>query len=102
MTLALVVRFDLPDPEAAQRFDTLLGAALPAVAAEPGTQLYLPHTSATEPLVRLVYAVYSDHAAHERHNTAPAMARFLRELPELAAVVRVEELVPTPDVSPRP
>ncbi|GAA0303576.1 antibiotic biosynthesis monooxygenase [Kineococcus aurantiacus] len=100
MSLALVVRFDLPDPAAAQRFDALLGAALPAVRTEPGTHLYVPHTSATEPLVRLVYAVYADRAAHERHNAAPGMARFLRELPDLRATVRVEELVPTPDVLP--
>jgi quinol monooxygenase YgiN len=96
VTLALVVRFDLPDAAAARRFDALLGAALPAVAQEPGTLLYLPHTSPSDPLLRLVYAVYTDHPAHERHNAAPAMAEFLRELPGLEAVVRVEELVPTP------
>jgi quinol monooxygenase YgiN len=96
VTLALVVRFDLPDPAAAQRFDALLGAALPAVREEPGTHLYLPHTSSSEPLLRLVYAVYTDHAAHERHNAAPAMAEFLRELPGLRAAVRVEELEPIP------
>ncbi|WP_432497115.1 putative quinol monooxygenase [Kineococcus gypseus] len=105
--LALNVRFDLRDEDAARRFDALLDAALPAVRAEAGTRLYLVHTvprGAGEPPTRLVHAVYDDAAAHAVHNGAPAMAALLAALPELTTAVRVEEVVPThpDDVPARP
>ena len=96
--LALNVRFDLRDEDAARRFDALLAAALPAVRTEPGTRLYLVHTvvsGAGGPPARLVHAVYEDAAAHAVHDGAPAMAALLAELPVLTTAVRVEEVVPT-------
>ena len=99
---ALVVRFDLPDAEAAEAFDGEVRQVLPGIRAEePGTLLYVPHTVDGEPLARVFYEVYRDRAAHREHEARPATAEFLRRVGGLVASVRVEHLDPYPGLDLR-
>ncbi|GAB7193481.1 hypothetical protein NUM3379_41910 [Kineococcus sp. NUM-3379] len=98
---ALVVRFDLPDPEAAGDFDALVADVLPGISAEePGTLVYATHRVADEPLARVFYEVYRDRAAHAAHEARPATAAFLERVGALVSAVRVEFLDPGPQLPP--
>ena len=93
---ALVVRFDLLDPSAAERFDALVADLLPQIAAhEPGTLSYVVHTVVDAPLSRLFYECYRDRDALDEHERQPHTAYFLREKDALLADSRVEYLTPT-------
>lgn len=92
---ALVVRFDLPDAEAAATFDELVADVVPTmVDAEPGTLVYVTHTVIDAPLSRVFYEVYRDRAALDEHETRPATAAFLAGVRALEPTVRVEALKP--------
>ena len=92
---ALVVRFDLLDPAAADAFDALVAQVLPGIrSSEPGTLLYATHTVEGEPLARLFYEVYRDREAHAAHEARPEVADFLGRLDGLVSGVRVELLEP--------
>ena len=98
---ALVVRFDLPDPQAAATFDALVRDVLPGISAEePGTLVYATHAVEDEPLARLFYEVYRDRAAHAAHEARPGTAAFLQRIGALVSPVRVESLTPGPQVPP--
>ena len=98
---ALVVRFDLPDPQAAAAFDDLVRQVLPGIRAEePGTLVYDTHTVEDEPLARVFYEVYSDRAAHAAHEARPGTAEFLAQVGTLVSSVRVEFLAPVPGTLP--
>lgn len=93
---ALVVRFDLLDPSAAERFDALVADLLPQIAAhEPGTLSYVVHTVADAPLSRLFYECYRDRAAFEAHEAQPHTRHFLDARDTVLAGRRVEFLTPT-------
>jgi len=93
---ALVVRFDLLDEQAAERFDTLVADLLPQIGAhEPGTLSYVVHTVADAPLSRVFYECYRDRAAFEEHESQPHTGFFLREREPLLADRRLELLMPT-------
>ncbi len=108
MTVALVVRFDLPDEASAQRFDRLTEEAVARIAAEePGTLVYATHVLADAPLARLFYEVYVDEAAFQQHERAPHVVDFhARKDPLLAGPPTVHFLRPGPGtgvaVRPRP
>ncbi|NHC16120.1 putative quinol monooxygenase [Motilibacter deserti] len=90
---AIVVRFDLLDTAAAERFDHLVAEVVPGIrASEPGTLVYTPHTVQGEPLARVFYEVYRDREAHAAHEARPETAEFLREVRTLTASIRVELL----------
>jgi quinol monooxygenase YgiN len=92
---ALVVRFDLLDPSAAERFDALVADLLPQIAAhEPGTLSYLVHTVVDAPLSRLFYECYRDRAALDEHEAQPHTRFFLTEKDALLSGSRVEFLTP--------
>ena len=93
---ALVVRFDLLDAQAAERFDALVADLLPQIGAhEPGTLSYVVHTLADAPLSRLFYECYQDRGAFEEHEAQPHTRHFLTEREPLLADRRLELLVPT-------
>lgn len=90
---ALVVRFDLLDPDAASAFDTLVAEVLPQITErEPGTLVYATHTVEDEPLARVFYEVYIDRAAHRAHEAAPHTAHFLAAKDRYVASARVDFL----------
>ena len=93
---ALVVRFNLTDETAADRFDALVADLLPQIAAhEPGTLTYAVHTVHDAPTSRVFYECYRDRDAFEEHERQPHTAHFLREKDALLADARVEFLTPT-------
>ena len=93
---ALVVRFDVRDQPAAERFDDLTAAVVARIAAdEPGTLVYATHTVVDEPLSRVFYEVYRDRAAFDAHEQAPHVIEFhAGKDPLLAGLPRVEFLRP--------
>ena len=94
-TFALVVRFDLIDPAAAERFDALVAALRPAIEThEPGTLVYAVHTVADAPLSRVFYEHYRDADAFADHEAQPHTQHFLAEREALLAGSRVEFLSP--------
>jgi len=93
---ALVVRFDLTDPAAAERFDALVADLLPQIAAaEPGTLTYAVHAVANAPLSRVFYECYADRDAFDEHERQPHTRRFLDSREVTLAGQRVEFLTPT-------
>lgn len=99
---ALVVRFDLADPGAAERFDALVADLLPQIEArEPRTLSYLVHTVADAPLSRVFYECYADRAAFEEHERQPHTRHFLDERHAHLAGERVEFLDPVLSVGGR-
>ena len=96
---ALVVRFDLLDPAAAERFDALVTDLLPQIAAaEPGTLSYVVHTVADAPLSRIFYECYTDREAFDEHERQPHTRHFLDSREVGLAATRVEFLTPTGSV----
>ena len=92
---ALVVRFDLPDAEAAAAFDALVDEVVPTmVGSEPGTLVYTTHTVIDAPLSRIFYEVYRDPDALDEHEARPATADFLARMRALGPDVRVEAVTP--------
>ncbi len=91
---ALVVRFDLVDPAAAERFDALVAGTLPGIVAdEPGTLQYAVHAVADEPLARVFYEAYADADAFAAHEGSPGTRAMLDAFgPLLARAPRVEHL----------
>jgi quinol monooxygenase YgiN len=98
VTFALVVRFDVRDERAAERFDELTAVVVARIrTAEPGTLVYATHVVAAEPLARVFYEVYRDRAAFDAHERAPHVVDFhARKDPLLAGAPRVEFLAPGP------
>ena len=93
---ALVVRFDLVDEQAAQRFDALVADLLPQITAhEPGTLSYLVHTVVEAPLSRVFYECYRDRVAFDEHEAQPHTRHFLDARETVLAGKRVEFLTPT-------
>lgn len=91
----LVVRFDLVDAVAADKFDALVAETGEAIkAAEPGTLLYAVNRVDDAPLSRVFYEVYADRAAFEAHEQTPHVRRFLAERDKYIADLRVEFLTP--------
>jgi quinol monooxygenase YgiN len=77
---ALVVRFDLRDSEAANRFDGLVTEMLPRIGSEePGTLIYAVHEVEDAPLSRIFYELYASRAAFEQHEAYPHVRHFLTE-----------------------
>ena len=100
---AIVVRFDLLDPDAAARFDAMVADLLPQIAAhEPGTLTYAVHTVEDAPLSRVFYEVYTDRAAHRAHEAQPHTASFLSAKDVLLSGSRVDFLTPTSSARPLP
>ncbi|MHA3702070.1 putative quinol monooxygenase [Jatrophihabitans sp. YIM 134969] len=92
---ALVVRFDLPDADAAAAFDDLVAEVVPTmVESEPGTLVYTTHTVIDAPWSRIFYEVYRDRDALDEHEARPATAAFLARVRALEPVVRVEAVTP--------
>ena len=93
---ALVVRFNLTDDDAADRFDALVAELLPQIAEhEPGTLTYAVHRCTTRRARGVFYECYRDRDAFEEHERQPHTAHFLREKDALLADARVEFLTPT-------
>ena len=91
----LVVRFDLPDPWAADAFDELTAAAVPLIhEQEPGTLIYETYAVEGEPLARLFYEVYLDRDAHAEHERQPHTAAYLAAVRAIVTQTRVEYLSP--------
>ena len=89
----LLVRFDLPDADAATSFDQLVASAVPLIhEREPGTLTYDTYTVEGEPLARVFYEVYADAEAHAAHERAPHTAEFLTAVRALISCLRVEQL----------
>lgn len=93
--LALVVRFELKDSDAAASFDRLVEVTVDGIRQhEPGTLLYVIHTVVDEPLARVFYEVYQDRNAFEGHERQPHTVRFLEERSRYVAAMRIEILEP--------
>ena len=95
---ALVVRFDIRDQGAAERFDELTAEAVARITTEePGTLVYATHAVVDEPLARVFYEVYRDRAAFDAHEQAPHVIDFhARKDPLLTGPPRIEFLLPGP------
>ena len=90
----LLVRFDLPDPAAAEAFDALAAGAIPLIRdREDGTLTYDPYGVEGEPLARVFFEVYRDADAHAEHERQPHTVEFLTALRALVTSIRVEQLV---------
>jgi quinol monooxygenase YgiN len=93
--IALVVRFDLLDEEAATRFDALATELIAQITAnEPGALVYASHTVDGQPLARLFYEAYVDRDAFQAHQDAEHTKTFLAARTPLLADRRVEVLTP--------
>ncbi|MGV8847908.1 MAG: putative quinol monooxygenase [Propionibacteriaceae bacterium] len=91
--LAIAVRFDLKDEDAARVFDTLAGEALLGIQElEPGTLVYAVHTVDEAPLSRFFYEVYTSREAHAQHAANEHTQRLLSQVAELTTSVRAEFL----------
>jgi quinol monooxygenase YgiN len=76
---ALIVRFTTRDADAAQQFDALVDRTLEGIRAEPGTLVYVSHTPAEEPDVRVFYELYANEDAFQAHENQPHTRHFLEE-----------------------
>jgi quinol monooxygenase YgiN len=95
MVLALVVRFEVRDEDAARRFDALTAEVVEQVRAkEPGTFVYAAHRVAGEPLARVFYEEYADRAAFQAHEEAQHVKDFHAAKNPLLVGRRVEYLTP--------
>lgn len=91
--LIQLVRFELPDPAAAQAFDELAAAAVPLIRErEPGTLTYRTYTVAEQPLVRVFYEEYASTQALAEHERQPHTAEFLAGIRALISRVEVQIL----------
>jgi quinol monooxygenase YgiN len=91
--LALVVRLDMHDDEAAVAMDALLRDLVREVTAnEPGALTYVVHAVEGEPLARVLYEVYADEEAFQAHQEAPYFQAFLEARTPLLAGRRAERL----------
>jgi quinol monooxygenase YgiN len=92
---ALLVRFSVR-PGREDAFDALAAQTLAAIAAEePDTIVYVSHTVADEPNVRVFYECYRSHGAFQEHEAAPHIRRFLSERTQhLASPPEVWKLAP--------
>lgn len=91
----LIVRFDLPDAAAAERFDELTAATVPLIRSrEPGTLTYQPYTVEGEPLARVFFEVYRDREAQAEHERHPHTAEFLAAVRETITSIRAESVTP--------
>lgn len=76
---ALVVRFDVL-ADHVNEFDALVAETVAAIADhEPGTLVYVTHTQADQPNVRVFYECYRNHDAFLAHEAAPHTKRFLEQ-----------------------
>ncbi len=92
---ALVVRFDVRDLAAAERFDELTAEVVGQIAErEPGTLTYATHAVDGEPLARVFYEVYRDREAFQAHESAEHVRQFHALKDPLLAGTRVELLQP--------
>jgi quinol monooxygenase YgiN len=95
LMLGLVVRFDLRDADAADRFDALVTATTEKIQAEePGTLAYVVSTVEGAPLSRVFFEVYADRAAFEAHERAEHVRSFLSQREQYVAGLRVEFVTP--------
>jgi quinol monooxygenase YgiN len=97
-SFALVVRFDVRDAAAAERFDELTAEVVAQIVAkEPGTLVYATHAVPDQPSARVFYELYRDRNAFDAHERAPHVIEFhARKDPLLAGPPRVEFLGPGP------
>ncbi|MBN9759256.1 MULTISPECIES: putative quinol monooxygenase [unclassified Pseudonocardia] len=93
--LGLIVRFNLKDAEAAQKFDALVAEISRQVeSSEPGTLLYVVNTVEGAPLSRIFYEVYADGDAFEAHEATGHIKYFLNERERYITDLRVEFVTP--------
>lgn len=93
----LIVRFDLPDAAAAERFDELTAGAVPLIRSrEPGTLTYQPYAVEGEPLARIFFEEYRDQEAQAEHERQPHTAEFLAAVREIVSSIRVESVTAQP------
>jgi quinol monooxygenase YgiN len=76
---ALTVRFTCRDADAAQQFDALVARTLEGIRNEPGTLVYVSHTPADEPLVRVFYELYANEDAFLTHENQAHTKQMLKE-----------------------
>ena len=86
---ALIVRFTCRDADAAQQFDALVNRTLEGIRNEPGTLVYVSHTPADEPLIRVFYELYANEDAFQAHETQPHTRHMLREREQYLANTEV-------------
>lgn len=93
----LIVRFDLPDTAAAERFDELAAAAVPLIRSdEAGTLTYQPYAVDGEPLARVFFEVYRDREAHGEHERQPHTVEFLSDVRDIVTSIRAESVTAHP------
>ncbi|WP_455356109.1 putative quinol monooxygenase [Streptomyces sp. SYSU K217416] len=92
-TYGLVVRFEMHDAEAADRFDELADRTMVEIKLrEPGTLIYVNHQVEGEPSVRVFYELYVDRAAFEAHEQHVHVRHFLKERERYVKRVEVTAL----------
>lgn len=75
----LVVRFKLK-PGHGEAFDRLVSETLGGIRDdEPGTLVYVSHSVADDPSLRIFYELYADRAAFDAHEEQAHVKRFLAE-----------------------
>lgn len=89
--LALAVTWEAKEGEEATIADILRRMA-DAVSSEPGTLIFWPHRSPTEPRVFFLYELYTDEAAFAAHQQTEHFKRLIlgEALPRLARRERVQ------------
>ena len=91
--IAVLVRFELKDEEAARGFDALVKDTVAAVQAlEPETLVYVVHKVEDSPLSRVFYEVYASPDARRHHESTDHMKRAFDELGQYVESAQVESL----------
>lgn len=100
MSHALVVtHVVMPGHEA--EFDALVERTVAGVRQhEPGTLVYVSHTDAADPALRVFYELYRDREAFEAHEQQEHVRTFLAERPQHVSSVAVATLEAVAGVTP--
>ena len=91
--IAVLVRFELKDEEAARGFDNLAKDTIAAVQAlEPETLIYAVHQVEDSPLTRVFYEVYATPDARRHHESTEHMKHAFDELGQFVESAQMETL----------
>jgi quinol monooxygenase YgiN len=91
--IAVLVRIELKDEEAARGFDALAKDTVAAVQAlEPEALIYVVHKVEDSPLSRVFYEVYASPEARRHHESSEHMKRAFDEVGQYVESAQTDSL----------